>query len=209
MSRPACRAQRSQTTPPGSYRVKLDLEVNGSYVPDPGRARVIFKVDGKEFLNQEFGYLRREGLHLRVHAQVAAVRPRVVASSLQPTVPAEQERNHHRSVRQQGDDRRSARKEPVGEDGELRALLPAPGARRARKRAPRLRHRVADRLRRRRPIAGRSRDERHRRASRRAGRKLPTRSRARPSNRAWRTPWPRCWHRRASCSAWKRPRRTR
>ncbi len=27
---------------PGSYRVKLDLKVNGSYVPDPGRARVIF-----------------------------------------------------------------------------------------------------------------------------------------------------------------------
>jgi len=41
---------------PGSYRVSLELEVNGSYVPDPGRARVIFKVDGKEALNQEFGY---------------------------------------------------------------------------------------------------------------------------------------------------------
>jgi hypothetical protein len=41
---------------PGSYRVKLDLEVNGSYTPDPGRARVIFKVDGKEVANQEFGY---------------------------------------------------------------------------------------------------------------------------------------------------------
>jgi hypothetical protein len=40
----------------GSYRVKLDLEVNGTYEPDPGRARVIFKVDGKEVLNQEFGY---------------------------------------------------------------------------------------------------------------------------------------------------------
>jgi hypothetical protein len=41
---------------PGSYRVKLDLEVNGTYTPDPGRARVVFKVDGKEVANQEFGY---------------------------------------------------------------------------------------------------------------------------------------------------------
>ncbi len=41
---------------PGSYRVKLELEVNGSYTPDPGRARVVFKVDGKEVMNQEFGY---------------------------------------------------------------------------------------------------------------------------------------------------------
>ncbi len=40
----------------GSYRVSLEIEVNGSYVPDPGRARVIFKVDGKEVRNQEFGY---------------------------------------------------------------------------------------------------------------------------------------------------------
>jgi hypothetical protein len=41
---------------PGSYRVKLDLEVNGSYYPDPGRARVVFRIDGREFLDQEFGY---------------------------------------------------------------------------------------------------------------------------------------------------------
>ena len=40
----------------GSYRVKLEFEVNGSYFPDPGKARVIFRIDGKEFLNQEFAY---------------------------------------------------------------------------------------------------------------------------------------------------------
>ena len=55
---------------PGTYRVKLEIEVNGSYVPDPGRARVIFKVDGKEFLEPGIRLLRREGVHLRVHAQV-------------------------------------------------------------------------------------------------------------------------------------------
>jgi hypothetical protein len=40
----------------GTYRVKLNLEVNGAYTPDPGKARVVFKIDGKEFLNQEFAY---------------------------------------------------------------------------------------------------------------------------------------------------------
>jgi uncharacterized protein DUF1592/uncharacterized protein DUF1588/uncharacterized protein DUF1587/uncharacterized protein DUF1585/uncharacterized protein DUF1595 len=41
---------------PGSYRVKLEFEVNGTYTPDPGRANVVFKVDGKQVLNQDFGY---------------------------------------------------------------------------------------------------------------------------------------------------------
>ncbi len=41
---------------PGTYRVTLELEVNGSYFPDPGRAKVVSKVDGEEFLDQEFGY---------------------------------------------------------------------------------------------------------------------------------------------------------
>jgi hypothetical protein len=41
---------------PGTYRVKLEVEVNGTYTPDPGRANVVFKVDGKEVLNQDFGY---------------------------------------------------------------------------------------------------------------------------------------------------------
>ena len=35
---------------------KLEVEVNGTYTPDPGRANVTFRVDGKEVLNQEFGY---------------------------------------------------------------------------------------------------------------------------------------------------------
>ena len=41
---------------PGTYRVKLEVEVNGTYTPDPGRAKVLFKVDGKEVLSQDFGY---------------------------------------------------------------------------------------------------------------------------------------------------------
>jgi len=45
-----------KSTLPGNYRLKLKLWVNGSYIPDPGRARVIFKVDGKIALNHELSY---------------------------------------------------------------------------------------------------------------------------------------------------------
>jgi hypothetical protein len=55
-SEPADVSARFRNELPGSYRVKLELEVNGTYTPDPGRARVVFKVDGKEVLKQEFGY---------------------------------------------------------------------------------------------------------------------------------------------------------
>ncbi|MFL6577946.1 MAG: DUF1592 domain-containing protein, partial [Povalibacter sp.] len=44
------------TASAGTYRVKFNVEVNGSYVPDPGRARVIFKVDGQQVAQQDFAY---------------------------------------------------------------------------------------------------------------------------------------------------------
>src|SRR4029079_17180734 len=55
-SEPANVATSFKTNLARSYRVKLNLQVNGSYFPDPGKARMIFKIDGKEFLNQEFAY---------------------------------------------------------------------------------------------------------------------------------------------------------
>src|SRR5688572_25698565 len=55
-SEPAKLAASFRNQLPGSYRVKLDLEVNGSYYPDPGRARLSFKVDGKEVVAQELSY---------------------------------------------------------------------------------------------------------------------------------------------------------
>jgi len=69
----------------GTYRIKLDLEVNGNYVPDPGRARVVFKVDGKEALNQEFGYFDEKGFSFdSTHDWQAA--DHVLSIELQPTV---------------------------------------------------------------------------------------------------------------------------
>ncbi len=55
-SEPANVSASFRTDIAGTYRVKLDMEVNGSYYPDPGKARIVFKIDGKEFLNQEFAY---------------------------------------------------------------------------------------------------------------------------------------------------------
>lgn len=40
----------------GNFLVKFNLQVNGSYFPDPGKARLILKVDGKEVANQELVY---------------------------------------------------------------------------------------------------------------------------------------------------------
>jgi hypothetical protein len=55
-SEPANVSASFRTDIAGTHRVKLDMEVNGSYYPDPGKARIVFKIDGKEFLNQEFAY---------------------------------------------------------------------------------------------------------------------------------------------------------
>jgi mono/diheme cytochrome c family protein len=55
-SEPASLAASFKNELPGSYRVKFDLQVNGTYTPDPGKARVILKVDGKEVTNQELSY---------------------------------------------------------------------------------------------------------------------------------------------------------
>ncbi|MES2569842.1 MAG: DUF1587 domain-containing protein, partial [Verrucomicrobiota bacterium] len=40
----------------GSYRVTLELAVKGSFEFDPGRCRLSCKLDGRELLNQEFGW---------------------------------------------------------------------------------------------------------------------------------------------------------
>ena len=38
----------------GNYKVALELSVHGGFYFDPGKCRVIFKVDDQEALNQEF-----------------------------------------------------------------------------------------------------------------------------------------------------------
>ena len=40
----------------GSYRVTLDLAAKGNFDYDPGRCRIVFKIDGREVLKKEFGW---------------------------------------------------------------------------------------------------------------------------------------------------------
>lgn len=40
----------------GSYRVTLELSANGQFDFDPGRCRVVFRIDGRELLQKEFGW---------------------------------------------------------------------------------------------------------------------------------------------------------
>jgi hypothetical protein len=40
----------------GTYRITIDLNINGRFDYDPGRCRLIFKVDGQELFNKEFDY---------------------------------------------------------------------------------------------------------------------------------------------------------
>ena len=86
-SEPASVATTFHNDLPGSYRVKLELEVNGSYTPDPGRARVVFKVDGKEVMNQEFGYYDEKGFTFEsTHRWNPA--DHTFSIELEPTVPS-------------------------------------------------------------------------------------------------------------------------
>ena len=87
-SQPANISAAFRTELPGSYRVKFDMEVNGSYNPDPGKARIIFRIDGKEFLNQEFAY-HDEKSYVFESSHKWQPSEHTLTIELQPTVPEE------------------------------------------------------------------------------------------------------------------------
>ncbi len=87
-SEPATLTASFRNELPGNYRVKLDLEVNGSYFPDPGKARMVFTVDGQEIATQELAY------HDEKQFTFAAPfrwnpSDHTMVLKLEPTVPAE------------------------------------------------------------------------------------------------------------------------
>jgi len=87
-SEPANVGASFKTGMAGTYRVKLDLEVNGAYTPDPGKARIIFKIDGKEFLNQEFAYHDEKAYEFESSHKWQPSEHQLTIE-LQPTVPPE------------------------------------------------------------------------------------------------------------------------
>jgi mono/diheme cytochrome c family protein len=86
-SEPANVAASFRNELPGSYRVKFDLQVNGSYFPDPGKARLILKVDGKEIANQELAYHDEKDFSFE-SAFKWKPGEHTFSIELQPTVPA-------------------------------------------------------------------------------------------------------------------------
>ncbi len=85
---PADVATAFKTDLAGTYRVKLDLEVNGSYFPDPGKARVVVKVDGQEMVNQEFVYHDEKVFTFESRQKWPANSNHAVTIELTPTAPA-------------------------------------------------------------------------------------------------------------------------
>jgi Protein of unknown function (DUF1587)/Protein of unknown function (DUF1592)/Protein of unknown function (DUF1595) len=85
---PASVSTSFKTALAGSYRVRLDLEINGMYTPDPGKARVIVKVDGKEIHNQELAYHDEKSFVVESGYKWQPS-DHTVSIELQPTVPEE------------------------------------------------------------------------------------------------------------------------
>lgn len=85
---PANVATSFRTDLAGTYRVKLELEVNGSYFPDPGKARIVVKVDGREMLNQEFAYHDEKVFTFESRQKWPAGSTHAMTIELTPTVPA-------------------------------------------------------------------------------------------------------------------------
>ncbi|HZZ26803.1 MAG TPA: DUF1592 domain-containing protein [Pirellulales bacterium] len=55
----------------GTYRVLLDVVVQGNFEFDPGRCRVIFKVDDQQELQEEFGWYDGKKFHFQFEQQLS------------------------------------------------------------------------------------------------------------------------------------------
>jgi uncharacterized protein DUF1592/uncharacterized protein DUF1588/uncharacterized protein DUF1587/uncharacterized protein DUF1585/uncharacterized protein DUF1595 len=76
----------------GSYRVGLELEVAGQFDFDPGRCRVVFKVNDRELLSQEFGWHNNKKFRFDFDEKWTAGEHRM-ALELHPLTAAEQKKN--------------------------------------------------------------------------------------------------------------------
>jgi mono/diheme cytochrome c family protein len=91
-SEPAKIAASFRNAEAGDYRVKLDLEINGSYNPDRGKTRLVVKVDGKEIANQELAYYDEKQISFESNFSWQPSEHSITVE-LQPTVPEEEKKN--------------------------------------------------------------------------------------------------------------------
>jgi hypothetical protein len=81
------------TTPhAGSYQLALDVAVRGNFDFDPGRCRVVFKVDDREVLKQEFGWHDSKSFPLQFEEALVAGEHRF-SVELEPLTPVEKKIN--------------------------------------------------------------------------------------------------------------------
>ncbi len=77
---------------PGRYQLGLELAVRGTFDFDPGKCRVAFKVDGREVLQQEFGWHDFKTFTFDFDEQWTAG-AHELALTLEPLVPVEKKLN--------------------------------------------------------------------------------------------------------------------
>ena len=76
---------------PGSYRLTVNMTVNGAFDFDPGRARVTFKVDDKERVKEEFGWQNGQRYSFDIEETWQPGEHKFVLE-LEPLVPVEQKK---------------------------------------------------------------------------------------------------------------------
>ncbi|MGK0188026.1 MAG: hypothetical protein ACI9R3_003818 [Verrucomicrobiales bacterium] len=76
----------------GSYRLELELEVNGEFDFDPGKCRVVFKLEDRELLKEEFGYYDNKTFKFSFDEQWEPGE-RGMTLSLEPLTPIDQKKN--------------------------------------------------------------------------------------------------------------------
>ncbi len=76
----------------GSYGVGLDLSVKGAFDYDPGRCRVIFKVNDRELLRKEFGWYDNKTFHFDFTNKWDAGEQRMTFE-MEPLTPVDQKLN--------------------------------------------------------------------------------------------------------------------
>jgi hypothetical protein len=86
---PGCASNTFGVTVAGSYSIALNLAVKGSFEFDPGRCRVVFKVNDQELLRKEFGWYDNKEFHFNFDQKWAAGTQQMTFQ-LEPLTPTDQ-----------------------------------------------------------------------------------------------------------------------